>query len=76
MPRSTFSATTGPASGRVGHVLDSKTVLAHPLKNIARAAMGASGNTRLISLRPRLDRQASAERMISPRMNEKEGAPL
>jgi hypothetical protein len=33
--------------------------------------MSASGNIRLVSLRPRLGRQASAARMISPRHERK-----
>ena len=62
-----LEATAGPASGRVGQLPASKAALPHPLKNIARVAMSASGNIRLISLRPRFGRHRSTARMISPR---------
>jgi hypothetical protein len=67
MPRYTSYATNGPASGHVGQLPASKAALPHPVKNIARVAMSASGNIRLISLCPCLGRHASAARMISPR---------
>jgi len=55
----------------LGQLPASNTALPHALKDIARVAMSASGNIRLISLRPRLGHQASAARMISPCQKEK-----